>query len=161
MTLRSLYCFADKTAVAIKCYECSVHPKRDQNGTNSDRLCTKFEDTKAFEVDCPFSTMCKKRLYRYQLINTVQESIERGCADQKNDSMVSASTFLAFAFCLTIHSRLELRPKQMGEGSVCGRAICGRLREKQRRRIRVLPLSRESLQFSTKNRSQNDCQLWS
>lgn len=87
-----LLCPIDKTVVAIKCYECTVHPKRNENGTSFDRLCTKFEDTKAFEIDCPFSTMCKKRLYRYQLINTVQESIERGCADQKNDSMVSSVT---------------------------------------------------------------------
>lgn len=81
----------DKTS-SIKCYECTVHPKRTQNGTNFDRLCTKFEDSKFFEVDCPYSTMCKKRVYRYQLINKVQESIERGCADQKNDSMVSLMT---------------------------------------------------------------------
>jgi hypothetical protein len=65
-----------------------VHPKRQQNGTAIERLCSKFEESDFFEVDCPYSTMCKKRLYRYQLINKVQESIERGCADQKNDSMV-------------------------------------------------------------------------
>lgn len=76
----------DKAALAIKCYECTVHPRRQQNIT--ERLCTKFEETDYFEVDCPYSTMCKKRVYRYQLINKVQESIERGCANQKNDSMV-------------------------------------------------------------------------
>lgn len=78
----------DKAALAIKCYECSVQPKRQQNGTVIERLCSKFDESDYYEVDCPFSTMCKKRLYRYQLINKVQESIERGCADQKNDSMV-------------------------------------------------------------------------
>lgn len=88
----------DKTAVAIKCYECTVHPRRTQNGTSFDRLCTKFEDTEYFEVDCPYSTMCKKRVYRYQLINKVQESIERGCADQKNDSMVRKMNFLKLEF---------------------------------------------------------------
>lgn len=85
-------------AVAIKCYECTVHPKRTQNGTNYERLCSKFEETKHFEIDCPYSTMCKKRLYRYQLINKVQESVERGCADQKNDSMVrQTSKFVKIA----------------------------------------------------------------
>lgn len=83
----------DKAAVAIKCYECSVHPRRQQNGTSFDRLCAKFEESSFFEVDCPYSTMCKKRLYRYQLINKVQESIERGCADQKNDSMVRSMNY--------------------------------------------------------------------
>lgn len=80
---------SDKVAFAIKCYECSVHPKRNGNNTSFDTVCTKFDESERFEVDCPFSTMCKKRVYRYQLINTVQESIERGCADQRNDSMVS------------------------------------------------------------------------
>lgn len=82
--------------MAIKCYECTVHPKRIHNVTSFDRLCTKFEEKSFFEVDCPYSTMCKKRLYRYQLINKVQESIERGCADQKNDSMVRSMNFRVF-----------------------------------------------------------------
>lgn len=102
LALNDFFPIADKAAVAIKCYECTVHPKRVGNGTSFERLCTKFEETKFFEIDCPYSTMCKKRLYRYQLINKVQESVERGCADQRNDSMVSSMTFRGRETILTI-----------------------------------------------------------
>lgn len=77
----------DTTHAAMKCYECTVYPKRQINQT-TDRLCSKFEETEFFEVECPFSTMCKKRTYRFQLNNgDIQETTERGCAMQKNDYM--------------------------------------------------------------------------
>lgn len=78
---------SDKANGAIKCYECTVYPKQ-QNGTLK-RLCTQFDESKHYEVECPFSTMCKKRTYRLQLLNgDIQETTERGCAMQKNDYMV-------------------------------------------------------------------------
>lgn len=79
----------DKTSgkQGIKCYECHVYPKRLSNDT-VEKVCTKFEESKYYQVDCPYSTMCKKRIYRLQLLNgNVQETIERGCAMQKNNSM--------------------------------------------------------------------------
>lgn len=77
----------DKAHGVIKCYECTVYPKRQLNGT--DRLCSKFDESKFFEVECPYSTMCKKRTYRLQLINgDIQETTERGCAMQKHEYMV-------------------------------------------------------------------------
>lgn len=97
--LCDVFLFTDNVAVAIKCYECTVNPRRPINGSAIERLCTKFEETKDFEIDCPYSTMCKKRLYRYQLINKVQESVERGCADQKNDSMVRNVLFACKTRC--------------------------------------------------------------
>lgn len=80
--------FLDKTTAAIKCYECTVIPQRVGNETIS-RLCSKFEETKNFEVDCPYSTMCKKRVYRLKLQSgDWQETVERSCANQKHDTMV-------------------------------------------------------------------------
>lgn len=145
---------ADKAVVAIKCYECTVHPRRQSNGTAIERLCAKFEESEQFEVNCPYSTMCKKRLYRYQLINKVQESVERGCADQKNDSMVRVRFRFHIWQCKLTAFVAELRKKQMGQGGDGGRALHRRLHNQQRWRLRVLPLSGRLVQFRAENRSQ-------
>lgn len=80
--------FVDKTSGAIKCYECTVIPQRKVNET-AEKLCSKFEETDYFEVNCPYSTMCKKRIYRLSLQNGEEQvTIERSCASQKYDYMV-------------------------------------------------------------------------
>lgn len=79
--------FLDKTNAAIKCYECTVVPNRRTNIT--ERLCAKFDESDFFKVNCEFSTMCTKRIYRLKLQNgDVQETYERGCANQKHNYMV-------------------------------------------------------------------------
>ena len=65
-----------------------MQPKRTQNRT-IDKQCTKFDESSDYEVDCPYSTMCMKKTYRLQLLDgTIQETTERGCAQQKYDYMV-------------------------------------------------------------------------
>lgn len=87
----------DKTNGAIKCYECFVQPKRTVNRT-IDKPCTKFDESRDYEVDCPYSTMCMKKTYRLQLLDgTIQETTERGCAQQKYDYMVGL--FYDFKAC--------------------------------------------------------------
>lgn len=76
-------------ADAIKCYRCTVGPShRHENQTQ--RLCMNFEESEDFEVDCEFSTMCMKKVYRYQLQDgTVVETVSRNCAQQKHTEQVS------------------------------------------------------------------------
>lgn len=82
------FSFIDKTSGAIKCYECTVIPQRRSNET-AEKLCSKFEETDYFEVNCPYSTMCKKRTYRLKLLNgEEQETTERSCANQRHEYMV-------------------------------------------------------------------------
>lgn len=71
----------------IKCYECSV-TKQLRNNNATIEQCSEFTESNKFEFDCPYSTMCEKKIVRLQLINKIQTSFERGCAKQKRTSMV-------------------------------------------------------------------------
>lgn len=81
------YLITDVTA-AIKCYRCTVAPSfRSDNRTQ--QLCSKFSETDEFVVDCPYSTMCMKKVFRYQLQDgTNIETVNRNCADQKYTEQV-------------------------------------------------------------------------
>lgn len=77
-------------ANAIKCYRCTVGPSHRLNG--SQQLCLKFSESDNFVVDCPFSTMCLKKVYRYQLNDgTNVETVSRNCAQQKHTEQVNQS----------------------------------------------------------------------
>lgn len=86
-----LFCFisfiSDITA-AIQCYRCTVGPSyRTENRTQ--QLCLKFSESDEFTVDCPYSTMCMKKVYRYQLLDgTKIETVSRNCANQKYTEQV-------------------------------------------------------------------------
>lgn len=68
---------------AIKCYRCTVAPNF-RSGNRTQQLCSKFSESEEFVVDCPYSTMCMKKVFRYQLQDgTNIETINRNCADQK------------------------------------------------------------------------------
>lgn len=75
---------------SIKCYECSVTKSVRYNNEVVEKLCVNFNSSTEdqFEVDCPYSTMCEKKIFRLHLINRVQVTYERGCAKQKRTSMV-------------------------------------------------------------------------
>lgn len=80
---------------AIKCYECSV-TKNYRQDELFEKLCANFNSSTEdqFEVDCPYSTLCEKKIFRLQLLNKVQVTFERGCAKQKRISMVKLSTII-------------------------------------------------------------------
>lgn len=82
------YLITDVTE-AIKCYRCTVGPSyRTENQTQ--QLCAKFTESDSFSVDCPYSTMCMKKIFRYQLLDGSKiETVSRSCAPQKNTSQVS------------------------------------------------------------------------
>lgn len=93
----------DKTHGKVRCYECFVAPRRTENRTSYEKLCTKFDESKPFERECPYSTMCIKKTYRLELLNgDVQETIERGCAMQKYDYMVGIFNDRYLRKCLLI-----------------------------------------------------------
>lgn len=77
-----LFSITDSTE-AVKCYRCTVAPIfRTENRTQ--QLCSKFRESDEFVVDCPYSTMCMKKVFRYQLQDgTNIETVNRNCADQK------------------------------------------------------------------------------
>lgn len=73
--------------LAVKCYRCTVGPTQRQNHT--DQLCLKFDQSDDFVVDCPYSTMCMKKVYRYQLLDGRSiETVSRNCANQKYTEQV-------------------------------------------------------------------------
>lgn len=65
---------------------------------NRTQICTKFSENEEFVVDCPYSTMCMKKLFQYQLQDgTKIETVSRKCADQKHIKQVielKSSTFV-------------------------------------------------------------------
>lgn len=52
-------------------------------------LCSKFDESEDFITDCPYSTMCMKRIFKLQLPRgDAVETITRGCANQKYTEQV-------------------------------------------------------------------------
>lgn len=62
---------------AIKCYRCTVNP--------TEQTCRQFDEgDDRYIVDCPYSTMCQKKVYRLKLTDgTNSETVSRDCAKQK------------------------------------------------------------------------------
>ncbi|XP_004524245.1 uncharacterized protein LOC101462267 isoform X2 [Ceratitis capitata] len=75
---------------AIKCFKCSVTPETSDinNVTSFTPMCTKFDASEEFKIDCPFSTMCIKIISTLQLQNDLQNTVTRGCAPQKDTKQV-------------------------------------------------------------------------
>lgn len=91
----SFHQFADITE-AIKCYRCTVQPSyRVENRTQ--QLCAQFTESDEFTIDCPYSTMCLKKVFWYTLQDgTKIETVSRSCADQKYTEQVSQITSFPF-----------------------------------------------------------------
>lgn len=63
---------------------------KNDNTTKQSQLCSKFDESRDFIVDCPYSTMCMKRIFKLPLVNKKQiETITRGCANQRYTEQVS------------------------------------------------------------------------
>lgn len=78
-------------ANAVKCYRCTVGPSLNKAMANqSQQLCSKFDESNDYVIDCPYSTMCMKKVYRLKLMNgEMSEAVSRNCADQKYAEQVS------------------------------------------------------------------------
>ncbi|XP_062122618.1 uncharacterized protein LOC133836255 isoform X1 [Drosophila sulfurigaster albostrigata] len=75
----------------LECYKCSVTVEKFfiDNVTIITPLCSKFEKSSHYMVKCPYSTMCLKTISTLHLQNgQKQETITRGCAQQKNTTQV-------------------------------------------------------------------------
>ncbi|XP_023169583.2 uncharacterized protein LOC111598531 [Drosophila hydei] len=75
----------------LLCYKCSVTVEKYfvDNVTIVTPLCSKFEQSSAYVIQCPYSTMCLKTISTLHLQNgQEQETITRGCAQQKNTTQV-------------------------------------------------------------------------
>ncbi|XP_030370140.1 uncharacterized protein LOC115620841 [Scaptodrosophila lebanonensis] len=79
------------TCDALQCYKCSVTVEKYvvDNKTQVTPLCSKFIETSEYTVECRYSTMCLKSVSVLHLQNGQrQETITRGCAQQKNTTQV-------------------------------------------------------------------------
>lgn len=82
-----LLSFADYT-LAIQCYRCTVGPTNTREN-RTQQLCLKFSESNEFITDCPYSTMCMKKIYKYELLDgSVVETVTRNCADQRYTEQV-------------------------------------------------------------------------
>lgn len=76
---------------AVRCFRCSVTMEPKHNKT---MLCTKFDGSSNFVVDCPHSTMCVKTVLRSQLAGNQVETVIRDCAQQKFIEQVTLDSLL-------------------------------------------------------------------
>lgn len=60
-------------------------------------MCTKFDWSEDFIIDCEFSTMCLKTISTLHLQNEKQNAIIRGCAPQKDTKQV-CYTYLTYTY---------------------------------------------------------------
>ncbi|KAJ8978795.1 hypothetical protein NQ317_015520 [Molorchus minor] len=73
-----------RTEAAIRCYKCSV--ARYVHYINETiRLCEDFDHSDKYIVDCPYSTLCMKRIASAKISDTIS-GIERDCASQKSEN---------------------------------------------------------------------------
>ncbi|KRF80958.1 uncharacterized protein Dvir_GJ26428 [Drosophila virilis] len=75
----------------LQCYRCSVTVEKYfvDNATVMTPLCSKFQESSIYMVQCPYSTMCLKTISNLHLQNgQMQETVTRGCAQQKNTTQV-------------------------------------------------------------------------
>lgn len=68
---------------SILCYKCTiVAPPSYHNLTK--RLCSDFDGSDHFMVDCPYSTFCMKKMYTVKLKTKLVNGTARDCASQMN-----------------------------------------------------------------------------
>lgn len=78
---------------AIKCFKCAVTIEKiysyAKNATSFTPLCSKFDESDEYIVECPYSTMCLKTISTLYLQNNQQQTTAtRGCAPQKDTKQV-------------------------------------------------------------------------
>ncbi len=98
--------FSDRSN-AIRCYRCTVAPT-NRHENRSQQLCLNFSESDEFVVDCPYSTMCMKKIYKYQLLSgEVIETVTRNCANQEYTEKVFI--IIRVVCCLKKWKRKEIK----------------------------------------------------
>ncbi|KAK7794426.1 hypothetical protein R5R35_003801 [Gryllus longicercus] len=68
---------------ALSCYKCTVLPPPHSSNETA-RLCSHFDGSARFQVDCPYSTFCLKRTFELPLgKGKTVAGVERDCAPQR------------------------------------------------------------------------------
>lgn len=79
--------------LAVKCYRCTVGPS-NRFANRTQQLCSKFSESDDYVIDCPYSTMCMKKVFKYELLDgKIVETVSRDCASQKYTEQVSRPVF--------------------------------------------------------------------
>jgi len=77
-----------ETGTSLQCYHCHVKPKprKSFNEEVQDRLCSDFDGSDRFLINCTHSTYCRTRTYSisHNMFGSSEEMLitERGCAKQ-------------------------------------------------------------------------------
>ncbi|KAI5696466.1 hypothetical protein M8J76_007566 [Diaphorina citri] len=82
-----IVCFilANESAAQLTCYACTMHPDPYLSPNITQRLCSQFDGSATFQVDCPFSTFCMKKTFEISLQGGRKVyGTMRDCAPQKN-----------------------------------------------------------------------------
>lgn len=72
----------------LTCYQCTIHPPNAYSNETA-RLCSHFDYSSKFHVDCPYSTFCMKKTFELELQHgkKVKANI-RDCAPQRYNHQV-------------------------------------------------------------------------
>ncbi|PSN52921.1 hypothetical protein C0J52_03015 [Blattella germanica] len=70
------------SVMSLRCYHCTIRPPSPQSNETT-RLCSHFDGSSLYEVNCPYSTFCLKKSFELSLLKgKVVKGIERMCAPQ-------------------------------------------------------------------------------
>ncbi|XP_059220002.1 uncharacterized protein LOC131995358 [Stomoxys calcitrans] len=76
---------ADRS-IALQCFSCGVTNDETKTNTHNDviPICSKFDGSSRFVVECPFSTMCLRTVHTMYLKHGIkQQTTTLSCAQQK------------------------------------------------------------------------------
>ncbi|KRT86187.1 hypothetical protein AMK59_2275, partial [Oryctes borbonicus] len=72
-----------RIALSIRCYRCSPVPRNNYAENYTVRPCSQFDYSDKYIIDCPYSTMCMKKIYSVNLTGNFTNGTHRDCAYQK------------------------------------------------------------------------------
>ncbi|RZF38113.1 hypothetical protein LSTR_LSTR006512 [Laodelphax striatellus] len=73
----------------LKCYQCTTVYSPTMPNETEVHLCSKFDQSEKYEVDCPYSTFCMKKTFQLELqYGKVVQGESRNCAAQKRQQQV-------------------------------------------------------------------------
>ncbi|XP_049839442.1 uncharacterized protein LOC126284510 [Schistocerca gregaria] len=71
------------TVSGLKCYKCTIRPP-SQYSNETERLCSGFDGSEKYQVDCPHSTFCMKKIFELSLQKGRTVHVElKDCASQR------------------------------------------------------------------------------
>ncbi|GJQ78097.1 hypothetical protein Trydic_g2435 [Trypoxylus dichotomus] len=68
---------------SIRCYKCAPVPRTTYVKNDTVRLCSQFDYSEKYIIDCPYSTLCMKKIYSVNLTGNFTNGTHRDCAHQK------------------------------------------------------------------------------